>query len=64
MTDVLKPPATLLVKLGSLAVHIEEMLSEKGHRFDMSAIESILGDPEVKAWLKEMGKMALLPVRR
>ncbi len=64
MMNILKPDVTLLVKLGSIAVHADEMISAKGHPFDMSALESLLHDPEVVDWLKAMDKNALLPVRR
>lgn len=55
---------SLLTKLGSLAVHCEELLSKDGHEFDKAAIESILTDKEVRAFLKNMSEMALLPVKR
>lgn len=64
MSDPLKPQVTLLVKLGSLVVHVEEMLSAKGHDIDKTAIEGLLSDSEVKEWLKQMGKGAFLPVKR
>ena len=60
----LSPPATLLVKLGSLAIHIEELHSPNGHHLDRSAVDGILADPEVREWLDAMGGMALLPVKR
>lgn len=61
-TNPLKPPLTLLVKLGSIAVHVDEMLSVGGHAFDQTATEQLLGDPEVKQWIKDMG--AYMPVKR
>lgn len=64
MPECLTPPATLLVKLGSLAVHVEEGMSENGHAFDAAAVRGILADPEVRAWLDAMDGMALLPVKR
>lgn len=65
MTDPLKPELRLLVMLGSIAVHAEEMLDvKKGHIFDMEILKALLNSPEVKTWLKEMDKMALLPVKR
>ena len=61
----LKPDPTLLVKLGSAIVHADEMLDPvKGHHFDMKTFKALLADPEIQEWLKEMGKMALLPVKR
>lgn len=64
MTDPLKPSLTLLVKLGSIAVHTDELLSPGGHAFDKQAIQTLLGDPEVTVWIKQMTKAAFLPVKR
>jgi hypothetical protein len=64
MSDPLKPSASVLVKLGSIAVHAEEFLSDDAHAFDRVAIHTLLLDLELRAWLREMGKMALLPVKR
>lgn len=62
-------PLRLVVKLGSIAVHADEMLStngphvnKDGSTFDRLAIESLLRDPEVMAWIQEMGP--LLPRKR
>jgi len=62
MSDPLKPELGLLVKLGSIAVHVEEMMSPKGHRFDKAAIQTLLDDAEVKQWIKDMG--VYMPVKR
>ena len=62
MSDPLKPSLGLLSKLGSIAVHAEEMLSAKGHAYDMGAMKGILNDPEVKKWIKDMG--VYMPVKR
>jgi hypothetical protein len=64
MSDVSKPKLSVLVKLGSIAVHAEEFISDGGHQFDKIALESLLTDPEVVEWLKQMNKMALLPRKR
>ena len=64
MSDPLEPGLTLLVKLGSIAVHADEGLGSKGHVFDLRALSSILSDPEVVEWLAAMDALALLPVRR
>lgn len=64
MSDPLKPSASLLIKLGSLVVHYEEMLSNKGHDFDKHAINTLNDDEEVRAWFAAMNKMAFLPVKR
>jgi hypothetical protein len=62
MKDPLKPEITLLMKLGSIAVHTEELLSTDGHQFDKAVLDTLLQDPEVQGWIKSMG--ALLPEKR
>lgn len=62
--DVLKPTAQLLIKLGSIIVHQQELNSPDGHYMDKSALDSLLGDEEVKEWMAGMDKMAFLPVKR
>jgi hypothetical protein len=64
MSDPLKPTAALLCKLGSIVVHVEEGLSSKGHEFDIIALRQLINDPAVQGWLYDMGKLALLPVKR
>ena len=65
MTDPLhNSPASLLVKLGSIAVHADEFFSPSGHIFDGDAMKALLDDAEVKTWLLEMQKMGLVPVKR
>lgn len=60
----LNPPLSVLVKLGSIARHAEEMLSPDGHEFDRAAIAALLADPEVAAWMAAADALALLPVSR
>jgi hypothetical protein len=55
-TTPLEPSASLLVKLGSIAVHAEEILSPNRHQFDLSALQTLLDDAEVKEWLKKNGQ--------
>lgn len=62
--DPLHPSGALLAKLGSLIVHFEEGISDKGHAFDAVALRQCLADPEVRGWLDGMGKLAMLPVKR
>jgi hypothetical protein len=62
--DPLRPPASLLCKLGSLLVHAEEASSESGHALDWEALESVRTDPEVVVWLAAMQKLALIPLKR
>jgi hypothetical protein len=64
MTDPLKPQLSLLVKLGSVAVHADEMMSSDGHPFDRVALRGLIEDPEVKEWVSKMTTMAMLPVKR
>jgi hypothetical protein len=63
-TNPLKPDPTLLIKLGSIAVHADEYISPSGHSFDKVALEQLLKDPEVTVWLKEMDAFAFLPKKR
>jgi hypothetical protein len=62
--DALKPTAQLLIKLGSLIVHYQELNSTNGHSVDKSAIDTIEGDAEFKEWIDEMNKDSFLPVKR
>lgn len=64
MDNPLKPSVALLVKIGSLVVHLEEARSATSHAFDLAAIESLQADPEVQHWFSAMTKMAMLPVKR
>ena len=64
-TDKLSLP--LLVTLGSLAVHVEEMLDETNpntRHFDEMAVRTLLQNTELQTWLEELRKQALLPVKR
>lgn len=60
----LAPSPALLIKLGSVIVHQEELMSPHGHQFDKHALETVRNDPEVVEWLASMTKMAFLPVKR
>jgi hypothetical protein len=60
----LRPDARLLCKLGSIAVHADEMLSPDGHPADQTAILGLIRDPEVAAWVAEMTKLAMVPQKR
>lgn len=64
MSDPLKPGLSLLCKLGSIAVHVEEAMSSKGHNFDVYAMKVLLNDPDVREWLSEMTKQAFVTVKR
>ena len=60
----LTPSVSLLCKLGSIAVHAQELASPDGHAFDKAALQSLMNDPEVKEWIKEMDSAAFLPKMR
>lgn len=64
MEDVLKPNPQLLIKLGSLIVHYQELNSSDGHYMDKAAIDSLLNDADVVEWLNGMDEMAFLPKTR
>ena len=63
-TNPLRPPASLLCKLGSIVIHSEEARSSGGHYFDEIVLDGLLQDVEVGAWLTAMREMAMLPVKR
>jgi len=62
--SIMHPSLSLLCKLGSIAVHAEEFLSDRGHHFDLSALQQLLKDAEVAAWMDGMQKGCFLPVKR
>lgn len=62
--DPLAPPASVLIKLGSIARHSEESRGPNGHFLDGTAIDSLLQDPEVVEWMEAADEPALLPVKR
>lgn len=59
-----QPSVALLAKLGSIAVHAEEMIAPGGHPFDAEAIGALLRDREVINWLTAMRSKGLLPEKR
>lgn len=61
LTEVNLP---ILVKLGSIAVHAEELLSDDGNAFDRVAIKSLLDDPDVKGYLATLDAAGFLPKKR
>jgi hypothetical protein len=64
MAADLNPPAALLYKLASIAVHADEYLSPDSHDFDRQVLAGLLADPEVKAWVAGMSASALAPRKR
>lgn len=63
LTDVNLP---VLVKLGSIMVHAEEVLgyAKDVHPADRAAIETLLTDPDVTAWRAQMDAASFLPKKR
>lgn len=61
---VMTPSMPLLCKLGSIIVHAEELAAPGGHNFDRIALEGLVNDPEVVAWMAGMRDAAFLPVKR
>jgi hypothetical protein len=62
LLNPLRPSLSLLCKLGSIIVHVEEALSGKGHAVDYEAIKPLLRDAEVQQWIRDMG--VYLPKKR
>lgn len=63
MSTPMKPNQGLLMKLGSIIVHLEEYIETDIHT-DLKAAQSLISDAEVVTWLKEMTAKGLLPVKR
>lgn len=60
----MKLELTLIVKLASIAIHVEELFSTDGRNVDRMTVESLLKDSEVQAFLKSKDMKAFLPVKR
>lgn len=60
----LEPAPSLVVKLGSLIVHLDEGRSPGGHEFDFAAADALLADPEVAEWITLGTLNAFLPQKR
>lgn len=62
--EVIHPNVSVLCKLGSIVVHLQEASSKEAHIFDLKALIPLIEDVEVKAWIKEMDRLALVPKKR
>ena len=68
--ELKKPTLNEMIKFGSLAVHVEELLENgiaahtDSGRFDIAAITQLLQDEEIQARLEELRPLGLLPVKR
>lgn len=51
-----------LIKLGSIAVHADEMLSADGREVDKQTVKNLLADPDVVKWIKD--NVVYLPRKR
>ena len=51
------------IKLASIVVHIQELLSPDGRIADQEALVPLVNDPDIQRWLGTFDK-ALLPVKR
>ena len=60
----LQPTLALLVKLGSIARHVQEAAGPGGHPFDVNAATTLLADPEVSEWMRAADAGGLLPALR
>lgn len=60
----LEPSTSLLVKLGSIAVHTQELMAPGRHEYDISALGTLFQDADVIEWIASMDKMAFLPKKR
>jgi hypothetical protein len=61
MTDPMKPPSTLLAKLGSI-VHNALLLTGTDHdQYLLGELEKHRHDPEVMQWMAGMDRLNLLP---
>jgi len=60
----LKPSPQLLIKLGSIIVHFQELNSSDGHYLDQAALDGLLNDEETVQWMKQMDDNAFLPKKR
>ena len=64
MAETLNLNVTLLFKIGGAILHAEQMLLPGRHDIDRQALALILTDPEVRAWLNELGMMTLPPIEQ
>ena len=62
--DALKPTPQLLIKIGSLITHYQELNSPDGHELDQATITALEADEDVQQWLKQMDDNAFLPKKR
>lgn len=64
LSDPFTPSPTLIAKVGSILVHVEEGSEEGGHHYDWVAVRSLLADRDVQEWLDGLRRHAMVPVKR
>lgn len=64
MIKEIQPSKEVLIKLGSLVVHIEEYLSEKSSEYDKITIQALLADQDLQDWVSKLDELALVPKKR
>lgn len=57
------PGSVVQIKLASIVVHAQELLSVDGREADKTALLGLLYDPDVLRWLDKFDDV-LLPVKR
>lgn len=60
LSDPLTPAPSLIAKVGSILVHVEEGAGADGHHYDWIAVRSLLADREVQDWLDGLRRHAML----
>jgi hypothetical protein len=58
----LYPTTSILCKLGSIALEVENVVKPLAPLFDFSEVMALLNDGEVQEWLHEMRKRMLVPI--
>lgn len=64
MNAFMNPSTSVLAKLASIVVHVEEMTSDNGHEVDRIALETLLSDPEVQTFIRAGRTLAMVPEKR
>ena len=64
MADPLQPEPSVLAKLASFVVHVDEFNSPNGHDYDMEAVKALLQDDELNHWIIAMRHIGMAPMKR
>jgi len=68
-SDPLKPEMALLLKIAAIVAYTANALADDEAGLVPSiehyrSVHTMVGDPRVKEWLREMDKLGLLPITR